>query len=116
MDVFFRHNPVLMWLEKRGWYRGDAFPGTSFALQRIWEREHQKSTQESADRREDLLDKFRRANRERPEYITDREVLGISLTLLIAGAETRLDSSCLAPIHETDTYTEIILLRTAQSL
>ena len=88
VDVFLRHNPLLMWLEKKGWYHSDTFPGTSVALHRISEREHQKPIKTKAEGREDLLDKLRRANLEHPEYFTDREVLGSSLTLLIAGAET----------------------------
>lgn len=95
LDMLLRHNPVLMWLERRGWYTGNTFPGANFALQRIWEREQQKSTGNEADGREDLLDKFRRAQRERPEIITDREVLGLSLTTMFAGAETRSGSSTL---------------------
>ena len=82
-----------MWLERRGWYAGSTFPGATFAIQRIRERGQQKLTEHNVERGEDLLDKFRRAQRERPEHITDKEVLSLSLSTMLAGAETRLDAS-----------------------
>ena len=88
VDLLFRHNPLLMWLERRGWYMGNTFPGATFALQRIRDRDQQKLTGPGEDRREDLLDKFRQARRERPEHITEQEVLGLSLSTMLAGAET----------------------------
>ena len=90
LDLVLRHNPILLWLERREWYAGNTFPGATFAIQRIREREQQKLIGNGTDRREDLLDKFRRAKRERPEHITDREVVGLSLSTMFAGAETVL--------------------------
>lgn len=89
VDIFLRHNPVLLWLERQGWYAGNTFPGVTFAIERISERqrEREKAAGDSGDRREDLLDKFRRAKSERPEHITDKEVLSLSLTTMLAGAE-----------------------------
>ena len=37
--------------------------------------------------REDMLDRFLKAKHERPEIVTEREVLGISLSMMIAGSE-----------------------------
>lgn len=88
VDLLLRHNPLLMWLERRGWYKGSTFPGATFALERIRDRDQQKLTEIGEDRREDLLDKFRRARRERPEHITEQEVLGLSLSTMLAGGET----------------------------
>ena len=88
VDRLFRHNPLLMWLERRGWYTGHTFPGAVFALQRIRDRDQKKSTEIDEDRREDLLDKFRRARREHPEHIAEQEVLGLSLSTMLAGGET----------------------------
>ncbi|KAM0804317.1 cytochrome P450 oxidoreductase [Usnea florida] len=88
VDLLLRHNPLLMWLERRGWYMGNTFPGATFALQRIRNRDQQKPTEIGDNRREDLLDKFRQARRERPEHITEQEVLGLSLSTMLAGAET----------------------------
>ena len=89
VDVFVRHNPVLMWLERRGWYTGNTFPGVTFVIERIWEREKTLSG-DATDRREDLLDKFRRAKSERPDHFTDKEALGLSRSTMLAGADTRI--------------------------
>lgn len=50
VDLLFRHNPLLMWLERRGWYTGNTFPGATFALQRIRARDQQKLTGTGEDR------------------------------------------------------------------
>ena len=42
---------------------------------------------------EDLLDKFLKAKETHPKAMTDREVLSLSLTMVLAGAETMLDPS-----------------------
>ena len=90
IDRLFRHNPFLMWLERRGWYAGNTFPGARFALQRLAEREQEEATTgNDTKKREDLLDKFRKAKKERPEHITTTEVLGLSLSTIIAGSEPR---------------------------
>ena len=90
VDLLLRHNPVLMWLERRGWYASTTFPGARFALERIAEREHQKGpSATNTNQKVDLLDKFRQAKQEHPEHITMREVLGLSLSTMIAGSEPR---------------------------
>ena len=101
VDIFLRHNPILMWLERRGWHTGNTFPGATFAIQRIQEREQQKLAGNDPDRREDLLDKFLRAKSERPEHITKKEVLGLSLSTMLAGAETRLDPLVLFSVQSS---------------
>ena len=102
-----------MWLERRGWYTGSTFPGASFAVQRIQERDQQKLEEDGADRREDLLDKFRRARCERPEHITNQEVLGLSLSTMLAGADTR--SVFMFILHPMMIRTHITLPSIAQS-
>lgn len=93
LDMSLRHNPILMWLERKGLYNGITFPGAVFAQERIKERVQERKLQKSErtkdEMREDLLDKFLRAREERPEIMTDREVLGSSISMIIAGAETR---------------------------
>ncbi|KAL8782626.1 MAG: hypothetical protein Q9213_005213 [Squamulea squamosa] len=71
-----------------GIYNGVTFPGAAFALKRIEERKSQKFMGKGDETREDLLDKFLRAGKERPDIISDQEVLGLSLSMIIAGAET----------------------------
>ena len=102
VSKLLRHNPILLWLERRKWYAGNTFPGALFAVGRIQAREQEEPTGDNADRREDLLDKFRRANRKFPEHVTSREVVGLSLSTMFAGAETRLG---LPPLHPTTVST-----------
>ena len=89
LDLLLRHNPFFMWLERKGWYNGSPFPGVPFAIQRISEREQRlKLAEDNANGRVDILEKVRRAKLERPDHITDKEVLGLTLSTIIAGAET----------------------------
>ena len=46
---------------------------------------------------EDLLDKFLKAKETHPKALTEREVLSLSLTMVLAGAETMLDFSANLP-------------------
>lgn len=94
IDLLFRHNPLLMWLERRGWYQGSTFPGVPIALQRLRERQRQYDAscgKGEAEEREDLLDQFLKARRKIPSIITEQEVLGLSLSMMIAGSETTQD-------------------------
>ena len=90
LDRLLRHNPLLMWLERRGLYSGSTFPGARFAMQRFGQREQQQALGVKSDGKvEDMLDKFRRAKQDKPEHITNIEVLGLSLSTMIAGSEPR---------------------------
>ena len=100
LDRMLRHNPALMWLERRGLYGGTTFPGATFAMQRFGQREQQQKMDKDNDGRlEDMLDKFRRAKQEKPEHITNIEVLGLSLSTMIAGSEPR---SVILPLVFSD--------------
>ena len=88
LDVLLRHNPFLMWLERRGWYSCNTFPGSRIAVQHMQEREQQKFDRDDAKERIDILEKVRRAKHERPEHITDNEVFGLTLSTMFAGAQT----------------------------
>lgn len=89
VDLLFRHNPVLMWLERRGWSAGTTFPGAKFAIQRIAERQRRNDeTGMENNHQLDLLDKFLETHKERPDVFTTREVLGLSLSTMLAGSET----------------------------
>jgi cytochrome P450 len=96
IDLLFRHNPVLMWLERRGWYQGSTFPGVPIALQRLRERQRRYDaglSKGGAEIREDLLDQFLKARQENPSVLTEQEVLGLSLSMMIAGSETTQDTT-----------------------
>lgn len=91
VDLFLRHNPVLMWLERKGLYQGSTFPGVPFALRWLRERQRRYDSglgKEGVEDREDLLDQFLKARREYPDIVSEREVLGLSLSMMIAGGET----------------------------
>ncbi|KAL6718680.1 hypothetical protein ACLMJK_002914 [Lecanora helva] len=87
LDRLLRHNPLLMWFERQGLYGGNTFPGANFALDRYGERESKQMLEPVQAEQEDLLDKFRKAKVERPEHISYMEVLGLSLSTIIAGSE-----------------------------
>ena len=90
LDLFLRHNPVMMWLERREWISSVTFPGATFAMQRIREREQRyvNEIEKGAADPEDLLDKFLKAKLERPEVVGQGEILAMSLSMMIAGSET----------------------------
>ena len=58
--------------------------------ERIMQQKNTKNleTKES----EDLLDKFLKARETHPKAVSEREVMSLSLTMVLAGAETMLDS------------------------
>ena len=90
LDLFVRHNPIMMWLQKRGLYVNSTFPGVSFAIQHLQNRQQSYTTRAKVDRDnlKDLLDKFLDAKSEHPQIVTDRELLSLSLTMMFAGSET----------------------------
>lgn len=90
VDKFLRHNPVLLWLEQQGVFQGSTFPGVPFALRHMRERINFYANREPSQTkgRDDLLDKFLKAKEKHPDIVTDKEVLGLSLSMMIAGAET----------------------------
>lgn len=90
VDKFLRHNPVLLWLEKQGVFQGSTFPGVPFAVRHMRERVEYYANRDAFENKDrgDLLDKFLKAKAEHPDIVTDKEVLGLSLSMMIAGAET----------------------------
>ena len=90
VDMFLRHNPVLMWLERKEWISSSTFPGVPFAVTHMQKRlkRYADDVEKHTTDQEDLLDKFLKAKRDRPEVVTEREVLGLSLSMMIAGSET----------------------------
>lgn len=89
-DKFLRHNPVLLWLEQQGVFEGSTFPGVPFALRHMKDRVEYYASRDPSETkdREDLLDKFLKAKAEHPDIVTNQEILGLSLSMMIAGAET----------------------------
>lgn len=92
VDKIFKQNPISVSLRAWGFFVGKVFPGIPFAIKRIQGKvERQKSiSTEVADSatRESLLDGFLRAKQEHPETVTDRELLGMALSMIFAGSDT----------------------------
>ena len=103
-DKFLRHNPLLLWLERKGVFQGSTFPLVPLVAKNMRERVKYYQTKEepAIKEREDLLDKFLHAKETHPHVVTEREVLSLSLTMILAGAETTLESliyPCLKACH-----------------
>lgn len=90
LSSFLTHNPVLLLLDRRGWFHGSTSPAVTFALERMRERQKNNESNELAkdSSQEDLLDKFLKAKKEHPDIVTDKEILGLNVSLIIAGGET----------------------------
>ena len=89
-DQFFRHNPLLMWLERKGYYTPKAFSLGPFVGKRMMERIKRQKTAPEIETKEseDLLDKFLKTRQTHPKAVTEKEVVSLSLTMVLAGAET----------------------------
>ena len=89
-DQFFRHNPLLMWLERKGYYQPKTFSLGPFVGKRMMERikRQKKAPEFEAKESEDLLDKFLKTRHTHPKAVTEKEVVSLSMTMVLAGAET----------------------------
>ena len=87
-NSFLRHNPIALWLERRGLYKSNTFPGATFAAQRLMERRKLYDSGKRSTDRVDFLDKFLLAHKQHPEIVTIQEVMGLSLSTILAGSET----------------------------
>lgn len=87
--LFIRHNPIWLWLERKEWISSSSFAGVPFAIKHMRERlkRYAADAEKNAGHREDILDRFLKARQDRPEIVTEREVLGLSLSIMIAGSE-----------------------------
>ena len=90
MDKLLRHNPVLLWFQRRGLFRASTFSLGFFVGKRMRDRINYYKTGKDFETKEgeDLLDKFLKAKEKRPEFMSEREVASISMTMILAGAET----------------------------
>lgn len=87
--LFIRHNPIWLWLERKEWISSSSFAGVPFAVKHMRERlkRYAADVEKNTSDREDMLDRFLKAKQERPEIVNEREVLGLSLSMMIAGSE-----------------------------
>ena len=90
VSAILRHNPVLLWLERHGWYHGNTFPGADLALERIKERQKRYESTDPAEDSggEDFLDKFMMDGKEHAVIFKEKEILGLSISMIVAGADS----------------------------
>ena len=91
LDDVLLKNPVLLWLNRKGYFNGHPNPAVPFALKRQVTRLHDREKGKRSlddDGRVDLLDKFLQARDKHPDTITDKEVLGLCLSMVFAGSES----------------------------
>ena len=92
LDKILKKNPILIWFNTWGLLLGTTFPGIPFAVKRIKAKLDRlkiiMAQEEDPIIQESLLDRFLRAKQEHSEIVTDREVLGLTLSMVFAGSET----------------------------
>jgi len=86
IDYITRKNPVMLYLNKLGWYTGTVSPTVPFAMRYI-EKRH-AILQKGEAPANDLLAKFLMEREENPKVVTDQVVFGMSLSVINAGADT----------------------------
>ncbi len=93
-DKFLRHNPLLLWLERQGYFTGSTSSLGLFVGKRMKERIIQQKTTKNFETKhsDNLPDKFLNARETHPKAVSEKEVMSLSLTMVFAGAETMLDS------------------------
>ena len=88
LDKFLMKNPLLLWLDKCG-YISTADQPVQFALKhQAAHRAKRKGAFSDPTGRKGLLDKFLDIQEAHPDEVTDREMMGLGLTMIFAGAET----------------------------
>jgi cytochrome P450 len=79
-----------MWLSRKGWTKTRIFPAVGSAIKAQSARlealpKNLKSTNKV---HEDLLDQFIRAKEQHPECISDKEILMLGISMVLAGSDT----------------------------
>ena len=89
LDLLFLKNPFVLLLDRLG-VKVLAFPIAVFAQQRMKERLVEMEAQgiEKATEKPDLLSMFLKAQRDRPDFMTDHRVLTMAISMAFAGSET----------------------------
>jgi len=101
LDLLFEKNPLRLYLERWGLSK-KVFPATKFALTRSEERAAEMAKvrlngvddprpdkpSSSTTAGTDLLTKFNAAMHDHPNFMTDTQVLSLSLSMVLAGSET----------------------------
>lgn len=91
LDDLLRKNPILLWLNRNGYFNSNPNPVVPWALNRQLIRARSREAGERSakiDGKEVLLDRFFNAKDANPETITDKELLGLGLSMVLAGSES----------------------------
>lgn len=111
LDQLFWKNPVLELLSRWG-LRDNSSPVALFARARMQERLTASKIDSKNVPREDLLTQFLKAHEAHPEFMTEKRVLTMAVSMAFAGSETTAISlaavfyyllknpSCLARVYE----------------
>ena len=90
LDLIYHKNPILMWLNRHGWFNRLPPKAVPFALTRQQERRQllaeKKVAGDSAE--QTLTDKFIHASEAHPDVVGDAAVLGMGLSIIAAGSDT----------------------------
>lgn len=93
LDLLVLKNPILRFLDRHD-VMSFTFPVVTFAKKHMNERlaemqeRKAKGIDEFADRRGDLLSMFIKAKADRPDFMTDTQVLTLAVSMAFAGSET----------------------------
>ncbi|KAL4760588.1 uncharacterized protein BDW70DRAFT_150715 [Aspergillus foveolatus] len=88
LDKWFWKNPIYDVLQKWG-IADNSHPVAIFARQRMNERlTADNGTRTEAEQQQDLLTKFIQAGKDRPDFMTEKRVLTMAVSMAFAGSET----------------------------
>jgi cytochrome P450 len=87
LDKVFWKNPLLMWLSRLGLWN-NTFPAVPFAKRAMNQRTQKSERLDAPPAPQDLLSKFLQAKKEHPDFVTDKDVLAMALSMVFAGSET----------------------------
>jgi len=76
-----------MWLSRPGLWN-NTFPAVPFAKRAMNQRTQKSERLDAPPARQDLLSKFLQAKKEHPDFVTDKDVLAMALSMVFAGSET----------------------------
>lgn len=87
LDKFTFKNPLLLWLNRRGWLNPSVPLKQAVTRQFTARKQHSEEAKGHISDRETLTDRFLAAEKEHPEKI-ELKPLKHSLTMIVAGSET----------------------------
>jgi cytochrome P450 len=87
LDKFLMKNPLLLWLDARG-YISTSDRIVQYALKQQAAHQAKRKNGLDSEGKQGLLDKFLDIREAHPDEVTDREMMGLGLTMIFAGAES----------------------------